>query len=133
MREGKVDLVIVGTDRVTSNGDVANKIGTYLKALAAHDNNVPFYVALPHTTIDWTLASGDDIPIEERAESEVLSVRGRDGQGRVIEVEIAAPGSPAFNPGFDITPARLVTGFVTERGICDASSAGLLKLYPEQR
>jgi methylthioribose-1-phosphate isomerase len=131
MREGKVDLCIVGTDRVTANGDVANKIGTYLKALAARDNEVPFYVALPHTTIDWTLASGDDIPIEERSESEVLKVRGRDAQGALAEVEIAAPGSPAFNPGFDVTPARLVTGFVTERGICDASRAGLARLFPE--
>jgi methylthioribose-1-phosphate isomerase len=132
MREGRVDMAIVGTDRVASNGDVANKIGTYLKALAAHDNAVPFYVALPHTTIDWSLSKGEEIPIEERSEDEVLKVRGRTSLGTVQEVAIAAPESPAFNPGFDVTPARLVTGFITERGVTEASHEGLLRLYPER-
>jgi methylthioribose-1-phosphate isomerase len=131
MQAGRVDLCIVGTDRVTSRGDVANKIGTYLKALAAHDNKVPFYVALPHTTIDWTLDDGFKIPIEERSADEVLTMPGRLPDGSVVTVAIAAPGSPAANPGFDITPARLVTGFITERGITPATTDGLRKLYPE--
>ena len=131
MQHGQVDLVIVGTDRVTANGDVANKIGTYLKALAAADNDVPFYVALPHSTIDWTLRSGSSIPIEERSADEVLKMPGRLPDGSVVTVEIAAPGSPAGNPAFDVTPARLVTGFVTERGVCPATREGLLSLYPE--
>ena len=132
MQQGLVDLVIVGTDRVAANGDVANKIGTYLKALAAEDNDVPFYVALPHSTIDWTLDSGSAIPIEERSADEVLKMPGRLPDGSVGTVEIAAPGSPAGNPAFDVTPARLVTGFVTERGVCPASRAGLVSLYPER-
>jgi methylthioribose-1-phosphate isomerase len=131
MQSGRVDLCIVGTDRVTTRGDVANKIGTYLKALAAHDNGVPFYVALPHSTIDWTLEDGFAIPIEERSADEVLKMPGRLPDGSVVTVEIAAPGSSAANPGFDITPARLVTGFITERGVTDASAAGLRKLYPD--
>ncbi len=131
MQHGKVDMCIVGTDRVTRNGDVANKIGTYLKALAADDNKVPFYVALPHSTIDWHLADGMRIEIEERAQSEVLAMTGRLPNGDVATVEIAAPGSPAANPAFDVTPARLVTGFITERGVCPASERGLLSLYPE--
>jgi methylthioribose-1-phosphate isomerase len=130
MQAGAVDMVIVGTDRVTANGDVANKIGTYLKALAARDNNVPFYVALPSSTIDWTLASGRDIPIEERSEDEVLKMTGRTKDGSLATVEIAAPGSPAANPGFDVTPARLVTGFITERGTCAATPEGLTSLFP---
>ena len=129
MQAGQVDMVIVGTDRVTANGDVANKIGTYLKALAAKDNNVPFYVALPSSTIDWNLASGRDIPIEERSQDEVLKMTGRAENGSLVTVEIAAPGSPAANPGFDVTPARLVTGFITERGVCAPSD--LKSLYPE--
>jgi len=133
MQHGKVDLVIVGTDRVTRNGDVANKIGTYLKALAARDNDVPFHVALPHTTIDWSLAEGRAIEIEERSADEVLWMTGRLPEGGVARVEIAAPGSPAANPAFDVTPARLVTGFITERGVCAASEAGLGSLYPERR
>ena len=133
MQEGQVDLVIVGTDRVTANGDVCNKIGTYLKALAAVDNGVPFYVGLPHTTIDWTLADGFKIPIEQRSADEVLKMTGRLGNGEVVTVDIAAPGSPAANPGFDVTPARLVTGLITERGICKASREGLLALYPERK
>ena len=132
MQRGLVDFVIVGTDRVAANGDVANKIGTYLKALAAHDNGVPFYVALPHSTIDWTLRSGAAIPIEERSGEEVLKMSGRLPDGSVTTVEIAAPGSGAGNPAFDVTPARLVTGFITERGVCPATREGLLSLYPER-
>ena len=130
MQHGKVDMVIVGTDRVAANGDVANKIGTYLKALAAHDNDVPFYVALPHSTIDWTLDEGLSIPIEERSADEVLKMPGRLPDGSVVTVEIAAPGSPAGNPAFDVTPARLVTGFITERGVCPATREGLLIALP---
>jgi methylthioribose-1-phosphate isomerase len=133
MQQGKVDVAIVGADRVTRNGDVANKIGTYLKALAAKDNNVPFYVALPSTTIDWTLNSGDMIPIEERSESEVTTMTGRLPDGKVATVEITPPGSRAVNPGFDVTPARLVTGFVTEEGICAASESGLRGLFPNEQ
>jgi methylthioribose-1-phosphate isomerase len=131
MQAGQVDMVIVGTDRVTANGDVANKIGTYLKALAARDNNVPFYVALPSATIDWTLQSGRDIPIEERSQDEVLKMQGRLPDGSVTVVEIAAPGSGAANPGFDVTPARLVTGLITERGTCEATPEGLRSLFPK--
>jgi methylthioribose-1-phosphate isomerase len=133
MQHGQVDLCIVGTDRVAANGDVANKIGTYLKALAAHDTGVPFYVALPYSTIDWTLASGQEIPIEERSADEVLKMQGRLADGSVVTVDIAAPGSPAANPAFDVTPARLVTGFITERGVASADRNGLLSLYPERR
>ncbi len=131
MQHGKVDLAIVGTDRVTRNGDVANKIGTYLKALAAKDNDVPFYVALPSTTIDWTLASGDMIPIEERSESEVTTMTGRLPDGKIATIEITPPGSRAANPGFDVTPSRLVTGFITEAGICKANEQGLRSLFPD--
>jgi methylthioribose-1-phosphate isomerase len=131
MQHRDVDLCIVGTDRVTANGDVANKIGTYLKALAAKDNGVPFYVALPSSTIDWTLESGDMIPIEERAGNEVTQMTGRLPDGRVATVDIAAPGSMAANPAFDVTPARLVTGFITERGISPADKKGLRSLFPE--
>ena len=132
MQQGLVDLCIVGADRVTANGDAANKIGTYLKALAARDNGVPFYVAMPHSTIDWTLGSGEDIPIEQRDPAEVLVMTGRTRDGEVVPVEIAAAGSPARNDAFDVTPARLITGLVTERGVCAASRAGLLSLYPER-
>jgi len=131
MQHAKVDVAIVGTDRVTADGDVANKIGTYLKALAAKDNNVPFYVALPSSTIDWSLKSGHDIPIEERAADELLRMTGRLPDGALATVEIAAPGSAGANPAFDVTPARLVTGFITERGTCAATRDGLLSLYPE--
>lgn len=133
MQEGRVDLCIVGTDRVASNGDVANKIGTYLKALAARDNDVPFYVALPGSTIDWSVASGREIPIEERAGDELLKITGRLASGDVATVEIGAPGSGAANPAFDVTPARLVTELITERGTCAASREGLLSLFPEHR
>ncbi len=132
MQHGRVDLVIVGTDRVTANGDVANKIGTYLKALAAKDTGVPFYVALPHTTIDWTLDDGMKIEIEERGKDEVLKMPGRLKDGSVVVVEIAAPGSPAANPAFDVTPSRLVTGLITERGVAPSTREGLSKLYPER-
>lgn len=132
MQQGQVDLCIVGTDRTSARGDVANKIGTYLKALAAQDNDVPFYVALPHTTIDWSIEDGvADIPIEERAPDEVLTMQGRCGN-EVVQVGIGAPGSPAANPAFDVTPARLVSGLITERGVCAASQAGLASLYPEK-
>jgi methylthioribose-1-phosphate isomerase len=132
MQRGAVDLVIVGTDRVTASGDVANKIGTYLKALAAKDTGVPFYVALPQSTIDWTLEDGFVIPIEERSGDEVLRLSGRTADGAVHLFDIAPEGCVAANPAFDVTPARLVTGFITERGICAASHAGLLGLYPER-
>ena len=133
MQQGKVDVAIVGADRVTRNADVANKIGTYLKALAAKDNGVPFYVALPSSTIDWTLASGDMIPIEERSESEVTTMTGRLPDGKVATVEITPPGSRAVNPGFDVTPSRLVTGFVTEEGVCTANEQGLRSLFPNEQ
>jgi methylthioribose-1-phosphate isomerase len=133
MQHGMVDIVIVGTDRTTRTGDVANKIGTYLKALAARDTGVPFYVALPSSTIDWTLADGvRDIPIEERSAREVTHMTGRAADGSVQTVEITAPGSPAANPAFDVTPARLVTGLITERGVSAASEAGLAALFPER-
>jgi methylthioribose-1-phosphate isomerase len=133
MQHGEVDVCIVGSDRTTATGDVANKIGTYLKALAARDNGVPFYAALPSSTIDWTLADGvRDIPIEERSAREVTHVRGRADDGRLVEVEVVAPGSAVANPAFDVTPARLVTGIITERGMAPASRAGLLSLYPER-
>ena len=133
MQTGAVDLVIVGTDRIAANGDVANKIGTYLKALAARDNAVPFYVALPYSTIDWSLQDGRAIPIEERSADEVLKITGRLDDGRVASVAITAVGTTARNPGFDITPARLVTGLITERGVCAASRDGLMSLYPERK
>ncbi len=132
MQRGAVDLVIVGTDRVTASGDVANKIGTYLKALAAKDTGVPFYVALPQSTIDWTLEDGFAIPIEERSGDEVLRLSGRTAEGAVHLFDIAPEGCAAANPAFDVTPARLVTGLITERGICAASRPGLLGLYPER-
>ncbi|HWD57760.1 MAG TPA: S-methyl-5-thioribose-1-phosphate isomerase [Stellaceae bacterium] len=132
MRRGEVALCITGTDRTTSNGDVANKIGTYLKALAAHDNNVPFYVALPSPTIDWTLDDGDAIPIEERSQREVTHIAGWTAAGERVEVRLTPDGSPAANPAFDVTPARLVTALITERGVCPASRDGLLGLFPER-
>ncbi len=133
MQQGQIDLCIVGADRVTANGDAANKIGTYLKALAAVDNSVPFYVAMPQSTIDWATADGRDIPIEERSGDEVLMMSGRTPAGEVIEVSVAPPGTRAANPAFDVTPNRLITGLITERGICPATAEGLLQLYPERR
>ena len=133
MQRGEVDCVIVGTDRTTACGDVCNKVGTYLKALAANDNDVPFYVALPVSTIDWSLERGRDIEIEERSPKEVTDVFGRNAAGEVDRVRVVAEGSAALNLAFDVTPARLVTGLITERGVCPASREGLLGLYPEQR
>jgi methylthioribose-1-phosphate isomerase len=133
MQHGKVDLCIVGSDRTTACGDVANKIGTYLKALAAKDNGVPFYAALPFSTIDWALADGvRDIPIEERSAREVTHMTGRSAAGDILTIAVAAPGSPAANPAFDVTPARLVTAIVTERGIAPPSREGLAALFPER-
>lgn len=132
MQQGDVDILITGTDRTTAAGDVANKIGTYLKALAARDNGVPFYVGLPGPTIDWTISDGRDIPIEERDSAEVTSITGRTEKGDIETVQVTPSGSAAANYGFDVTPARLVTGLITERGICEATKDGLLGLYPEK-
>ena len=133
MQHGEVDLCITGTDRTTARGDVCNKIGTYLKALAAHDNGVPFYVALPGPTIDWSLADGlSEIPIEQRDGRELSEVTGLTAQGEMATVRITPEASPVANYAFDVTPARLVAGLVTERGVCQASREGLLSLYPEQ-
>jgi methylthioribose-1-phosphate isomerase len=133
MQQGQVDLCLVGTDRTARNGDVCNKIGTYLKALAAEDNAVPFHVALPGPTIDWEMADGvAGIPIEEREASEVTEVQGLLADGRFAAVRITPPGITARNFAFDVTPARLVSGLITERGLCPASEAGLLSLYPEK-
>jgi methylthioribose-1-phosphate isomerase len=133
MQHGEVDLVIVGTDRVTARGDVCNKIGTYLKALAAHANGVPFYVALPSPTIDWTVRDGlTEIPIEERSQAEVTHVQGRDASGVVVSVQISPDGTSARNPAFDVTPAHLVTGLITERGVCPATEDGLAAMFPER-
>ncbi len=132
MQHGQVDMCITGTDRTARNGDVCNKIGTYLKALAAHDNGVPFYVALPGPTIDWQMDDGvKGIPIERREALEVTHVSGKNAAGKVDSVQITPDGVSACNYAFDVTPARLVTGLFTERGVCAASEAGLLSLYPE--
>lgn len=134
MQHGRIDLCVVGSDRTTAAGDVANKIGTYLKALAAKDNNVPFYVALPSSTIDWSIEDGvRDIPIEERDAAEVTEIAGRLADGSTARVRIVPEGSAAANYAFDVTPARLVTGLITERGVCLASKAGLLSLFPERQ
>ncbi len=134
MQHGDVDVVIVGTDRTTASGDVCNKIGTYLKALAARDNNIPFYVALPSSTIDWTVHDGlAEIPIEQRDQGEVIRVFGKLDDGSTASVQISPDGTPGANPAFDVTPARLVTGLITERGIAEPSEEGLLKLFPEKR
>ena len=133
MQHGQVDMCIVGTDRTARNGDVCNKIGTYLKALAASDNNVPFYVALPGPTIDWKMLDGvSGIPIEQRDGYEVTHVAGKNSAGAVESVQITPDGVSACNYAFDVTPARLVSGLITERGVCAASEKGLLELYPEQ-
>ena len=133
MQHGQIDMVIVGTDRTTADGDVCNKIGTYLKALAAKDNGVPFYVALPSPTIDWTVHDGvKEIPIEERNSDEVTFVQGRAADGSIATVRISPEGSTAANPAFDVTPARLITGLITERGIAEASPEGLKALFPER-
>ena len=132
MQHGKVDLVIVGTDRTTARGDVCNKIGTYLKALAAKDNNVPFYVALPSPTIDWTVNDGvAEIPIEERTGKEVTHVYGKLTNGTVSSVQISPDETNGGNPAFDVTPANLVTALITERGVCEANNQAMIKLFPE--
>ena len=132
MQRGKVDLAIVGADRVSRTGDVANKIGTYLKALAARDNDVPFWVAVPSSTIDWTIGDGIvEIPIEERDASEVSTIAGRTEAGEIVRVSVIPDGSPSANPAFDVTPARLVSGLITERGLSPASADGLKELFPE--
>jgi methylthioribose-1-phosphate isomerase len=133
MQHGMVDLVIVGTDRVTASGDVCNKIGTYLKALAAHDNGVPFYVALPSPTIDFTVDDGvREIPIEQRGTEEVTHMTGKAADGRIETVRIVPENSPVANYGFDVTPARLVTGLITERGVLSANRAALAAAFPER-
>jgi methylthioribose-1-phosphate isomerase len=133
MQHGMVDMVIVGTDRVTASGDVCNKIGTYLKALAAHDNGVPFYVALPSPTIDFSIHDGiRQIPIEQRSADEVATMTGRTADGRIETVRVVSPGSPVANYGFDVTPSRLVTGLITERGVLRADSDALARAFPER-
>jgi methylthioribose-1-phosphate isomerase len=132
MQHGMVDLAIVGTDRVAANGDVCNKIGTYLKALAAHDNGVPFYVALPSPTIDFSIADGRQVPIEQRGADEVATMTGRTSDGRIETVRIVPDGSPVANYAFDVTPARLVSGLITERGVLKADRAALSAAFPER-
>jgi methylthioribose-1-phosphate isomerase len=132
MQRGQVDLVIVGTDRTTATGDVVNKIGTYLKALAARDCGVPFYVAAPSSSIDWTIAAGAEVVIEERAANEVVALSGRGESGARATVLLAPEGTRVANPGFDVTPARLVTGIITERGLAPATREGLAALFPTQ-
>jgi len=129
MQTGRVDLCITGTDRTAANGDVCNKIGTYLKALAASDNGVPFYVGLPGPTIDWDMENGAAIPIEERDVQEVTHARGIDHAGHCVEIRLTPEGSQAANPAFDVTPAHLITGLITERGICEANKEGLNQLF----
>ena len=132
MQHGRVDMAIVGTDRTTATGDVCNKVGTYLKALAAHANDVPFYVGAPSSSIDWMLTDGvQEIPIEERSTREQTHIAGRTAGGAVIEVQLTPATSPALNVAFDVTPARYVTGLITERGVCTATREGLVKLFPE--
>ncbi|MEY3585830.1 MAG: S-methyl-5-thioribose-phosphate isomerase [Bacteroidota bacterium] len=134
MQHGMVDMVIVGTDRTTRDGDVANKIGTYLKALAANDNHIPFYVALPSTTLDMSIRDGlTEIPIEERDQNEVKYIQGKREDGQIDRVLICPETTPAANYGFDVTPARLVTALITERGVCPANEAGILSLFPEYK
>jgi methylthioribose-1-phosphate isomerase len=133
MQHGLIDLVIVGTDRVTATGDVCNKIGTYLKALAARDNDIPFYVALPSPTIDFSISDGlTEIPIEERGADEVATMTGRTAQGGIATVRIVPDGSPVANYGFDVTPARLISGLITERGVVAASREALARAFPDR-
>ena len=132
MQHGKVDLCITGTDRTTASGDVCNKIGTYLKALAAKDNDIPFYVALPGPTIDWSISDGvKEIPIELRDSEEITDITGLSPEGKIIAVQLTPDGTNAANYAFDVTPANLITGLITERGITKASAGGLAELYPE--
>ena len=129
MQRGKVDMCIVGTDRTLANGDVCNKIGTYLKALAAKDNNIPFYVALPSSTIDWNIKDHEDIPIEERNSEELSHMEGLDEDGNIKKIQIYPLKSKSINLAFDITPAKFITGLITEKGICEASTAGIKNLF----
>ena len=129
MQRGQVDMCIVGTDRTLSNGDVCNKVGTYLKALAAKDNNVPFYVALPSSTIDWKIKNSKDIPIEERSIEELSKIEGVDEDGKITKVQIYPNKSKAMNLAFDVTPAKYITGLITEKGVCEASEKGLKNLF----
>jgi len=132
MQRGQVDCCLVGTDRTTAAGDVCNKIGTYLKALAARDNGVPFYAAVPSASIDWSIGCAGDVPIEERDADELTRVAGRSADGRMMEVSLVPDGTRVANPAFDVTPARLVSALITERGVCDASPEGLERLFPAQ-
>ena len=129
MQRGKVDMCIVGTDRTLANGDVCNKVGTYLKALAAHDNKIPFYVALPSSTIDWNIKDHKEIPIEERNSEELSHIEGFDSEGNLKKIKIYPKKSKTMNLAFDVTPAKYVTGLITEKGICEASTEGLKKLF----
>ena len=129
MQRGEVDMCIVGTDRTLSNGDVCNKVGTYLKALAAHDNDIPFYVALPSSTIDWNIKNHKDIPIEERNSEELSHMEGLDEGGSLKKIQIYPKKSKSMNLAFDVTPAKYVTGLITEKGICEASTEGLKGLF----
>ena len=129
MQRGEVDMCIVGTDRTLANGDVCNKVGTYLKALAANDNNVPFYVALPSSTIDWNTKDHKDIPIEERNSEELSYIEGIDEDGKINKIQIYPKKSKAMNLAFDVTPAKYVTGLITEKGVCEASEKGLKELF----
>ena len=133
MRSGMVDVVITGTDRTNSYGDVANKIGTYLKALAAKDNGIPFYVALPSSTFDWDTAEGGrDIPIEQRDPDEVMNIEGLNSEGKISSIAVSLESFNYANYAFDVTPSRLVSGLITERGICNASRDGIMGLFPEK-
>jgi methylthioribose-1-phosphate isomerase len=132
MQRGRVDMVLVGSDRVTAAGDVCNKVGTYLKALAAHDTGIPFYAAMPVSTIDWSLQNGEEVPIEERSPSELTHVTGLALNGAIATVRVVPEGSQALNLGFDVTPARLVTGLITERGVYAANRAALQRLYEDR-
>ena len=129
MQRGEVDMCIVGTDRTLANGDVCNKVGTYLKALAAHDNKIPFYVALPSSTIDWNIKDHKEIPIEERNSEELSHIEGFDSEGNLKKIQIYPKKSKVMNLAFDVTPAKYVTGLITEEGICEASTEGLKKLF----
>ena len=129
MQRGEVDMCIVGTDRTLANGDVCNKVGTYLKALAAYDNNIPFYVALPSSTIDWNIKDYKDIPIEERNSEELSHIEGLDEQGKVQKIQIYPKNSKAMNLAFDVTPAKYITRLITEKGVCEASKKGLNNLF----
>ena len=133
MQHSMVDLVIVGSDRTTHTGDVANKIGTYLKALAARDNNIPFYVALPSSTIDWGLDKGIDIPIEQRSGEEITTISGKDRDGQITTIALAAEGTRAINYSFDVTPAHLVTALITERGVVQPTKEDIHRHFPEMK